>query len=76
MLKMAYSIRTKNYLIQQTDHPNSDYIPQLYVKIKGWHPPPATLTIENKITDFEKRLRDKIRFKQKKEKQHLQFDTT
>jgi hypothetical protein len=32
----------------------------LYVKLKNWHPPPASLIIENKLTDFEKQLRQAV----------------
>lgn len=56
----------KNYLLQQAENAESDYIPQLYVKIKGWYPPPASLTIENKITEFEKKLKEEILIQQKK----------
>jgi hypothetical protein len=31
------------------------YIPQLYVKLKGWYPPPASLAIEEEITYFKKK---------------------
>jgi hypothetical protein len=32
-------------------------IPQLYIKLKGWDPPPAPLLVENAITLFEKQLK-------------------
>jgi hypothetical protein len=58
--KMAYRIRTKQYLIKNNTQPRTEYIPQLYVKLKNWHPPPAFLTIENKLTDFEKQIRQAV----------------
>jgi len=32
-------------------------IPKLYIKLKGWEPPPAPLLVENAITLFEKQLK-------------------
>ncbi len=56
MRKLAYRIRTKYYL-QEHPSTNHDYIPQIYVKLKGWDPPPAPLNVENAITEFEKQLK-------------------
>lgn len=56
MRKLAYRIRTKYYL-QEHPSTNHDYIPQIYVKLKGWDPPPAPLHVENAITEFEKQLK-------------------
>jgi len=54
---MAYSIRTKCYL-QDTDlQQKSEYIKQIYIKNKHWNPPPAPILIEEKITEFEKKLK-------------------
>jgi hypothetical protein len=54
---MAYSIRTKYYL-QGTDlQQKSEYIKQIYIKNKYWNPPPAPTLIEEKITEFEKKLK-------------------
>jgi hypothetical protein len=57
---MAYRIQTKQYLVKNNTQPRTEYIPQLYVKLKNWHPPPASLTIENKVTDFEKQIRHAV----------------
>ena len=56
MQKLANRIRTKYYL-QQNSSTNNNYIPQLYIRLKGWDPPPAPLKVENSITNFEKQLR-------------------
>jgi len=58
--KLAYRIRTKHFLDTNVRHNNSEYIPQLYIKIKGWNPPPAPLIIENQITNFEKIIKTAI----------------
>jgi len=55
---MAYAIRTQ-YNLQTIDKPNnSDYIKQIYIKNKSWNPEPAPLDIEDKITHFEKQLKN------------------
>jgi hypothetical protein len=55
---MAYSIRTRYYLQHNNGLSDSnDYIKQLYIKNKNWDPPPATNTIEDSITSFEKLLK-------------------
>jgi len=56
MQKLAYRIRIKFYL-QLNPSIKNDYIPQLYIKLKGWDPPPATLSVEDAITLFEKQLK-------------------
>jgi hypothetical protein len=61
LLKLAYKIRTKQHLLQNKDNTSETYIPQIYVKLKGWNPPPALLDIENRITDFEKNLQNAIK---------------
>jgi hypothetical protein len=50
--KLAYRIRTKQYLLSNKKQTSTEYIPQIYVKLKKWYPPLASLTIENKITEF------------------------
>jgi len=40
--------------------PNQTYIPQIYIKLKDWHPPPASLNTENRITLFEKNVRQAV----------------
>jgi hypothetical protein len=52
--QMAYKIRTKQYLKHNDKNNITPYIPQIYIKVQGWNPPPASLTIENRLTDFEK----------------------
>ncbi len=54
---MAKSIRTKQYLAETGLDNNSTYIKQIYKKNPTWNPPPATLLIEDKITEFEKELK-------------------
>jgi hypothetical protein len=58
--KLAYSIRTKQYLLDNPHRPNQTYIPQIYIKLKDWHPPPASLNTENRITLFEKNVRQAV----------------
>jgi len=56
---MARSIRT-HYFLQENGSANaSQYIKQLYVKNSNWHPPPAPINVEDKITEFEKALKVK-----------------
>jgi hypothetical protein len=51
---LAYRIRTKHNLDTNDWNDMNEYIPQLYIKIKGWNPPPAPSRTENQITNFEK----------------------
>jgi hypothetical protein len=39
------------------------YIPQLYVKLKGWNPPPVSLAIGEEITQFEKKMKKAVTLK-------------
>jgi len=55
--KMAYSIRTKLFLDSIGHSTNQEYEKQIYVKNSSWNPPPASLFLENKITEFEKELK-------------------
>jgi hypothetical protein len=57
MRNLAYSIRTREYLKKSTTLQDSTYIKQIYLKNKHWHPPAASMTIEDKITEFEKELK-------------------
>jgi hypothetical protein len=59
MLKMARSIRTLYYLKQHNANHNSDYEKQIYVQNRQWHPPPAPLQVEEKLSTFEKLLKAK-----------------
>jgi hypothetical protein len=56
---MAHSITIHHLLQSSGGNPDSHYEKQIYIKNTNWHPPPAPLTIENKITEFEKVLKDK-----------------
>jgi len=38
----------------------SYYIKQIYVKNQTWHPPSASLLIEDKLTCFEKALKENL----------------
>jgi len=55
--KMAYSIRTKLFLDSIGLPTNQEYEKQIYVKNRSWNPPPASLFLENKITEFKKELK-------------------
>jgi len=52
LLQMAYSIRTKCHLNEIGYDGSADYDKQIYTKNKSWNPPPASLTIEDKLTEF------------------------
>jgi len=53
-------IRTTQYLLSNKEQANTEYIPQIYVKLKNRYPPPASLTIENKMTNFEKQIKQSV----------------
>jgi hypothetical protein len=59
MLRLARSIRIQYYLIENGITNDSTYEKQIYVKNVNWHPPPAPWAIEEKITNFEKALKQK-----------------
>jgi len=61
MLKLAYKIRTKNHLITTGKTNANEYIPQLYIKLKNWNPPPAPLSTEERMTLFEKKIKEASR---------------
>jgi hypothetical protein len=54
---MARSIRINHYLASNDIVNNTTYEKQIYKKNLAWHPPPAPLLIEDKITEFEKALK-------------------
>jgi len=54
---MAKTIRTKHFLSENGIIDNNSYEKQIYVKNSTWNPPPAPISIENKITEFEKYLK-------------------
>jgi hypothetical protein len=56
---MAHAMRTRYFLLENNLNPNSTYEKQIYVKNTAWHPPPAPIAIENKLTAFEKALKQK-----------------
>jgi hypothetical protein len=58
MLQLAYSIRTKCFLLQQGNLDDTNYEKQIYARNKHWNPPPASVLIEDKITEFEKALKE------------------
>ncbi len=49
LLKLAYKIRTKQYLLQHNSKSSGAYIPQIYIR----NPPSTSLDIKNRITDFD-----------------------
>ena len=55
--KLAYKIRTKQFLLDNPRHDHSTYIPQLYVKLKHWNPPPASNEVEDQLVHFEKKIK-------------------
>jgi hypothetical protein len=57
MQKLAYKLRTKQYLINNHHDSPGQFIPQLYIKLTGWNPPPATNLIKTKMTEFERNLK-------------------
>jgi hypothetical protein len=56
---MARAIRTHNYLQNNNIDTDTHYDKQIYVRNATWHPPPAPLSIEDEITDFEKAIKRK-----------------
>jgi hypothetical protein len=72
VLQMARSIRTSYYLEQQGMHSEVNYEKQIYVKLRNWHPPPAPIETEDKITSFEKQLKEKqLKLQEKHKKNNL-----
>jgi hypothetical protein len=59
ILRMARTIRTRHFLLENNLNLNSTYEKQIYVKNTAWHPPPAPIAIEDKLTAFEKALKQK-----------------
>jgi hypothetical protein len=59
ILKMAWSIRISFFLRQYNLPADKDYEKQIYICDKNWHLSPAPLLIEEKITEFEKLLKEK-----------------
>jgi hypothetical protein len=53
---MAYKIRNKHCLLQKSPNTSDSYIPQLYIKLKKWNPPPAPEDTESRLMAFEKLL--------------------
>jgi hypothetical protein len=68
LLKLAYQIRTKHWLLHQNPINTTPFIPQIYVKLKGWNPPPATSNTEHRMTEFEKKLKKAVNLNTKKTK--------
>jgi hypothetical protein len=59
MLQATYSICTATLLNQSAIENDSTHVKQIYVRNKQWSPPPASVLIENNITEFEKSLKSK-----------------
>jgi hypothetical protein len=57
ILRMARNIRTNHYLTSNNNDNDTTHKKQIYKKNLTWHPPPAPLIIEDKITEFEKALK-------------------
>jgi hypothetical protein len=60
LLKLAYKISTKHWLLHQSLTNTNPYIPQINVKLKGWNPPPASSKTEHRMTEFEKKLKKAV----------------
>jgi len=60
LLKMAYSIHTKYHLDAIGYTGESSYGKQIYAKNCNWNPDPAPPPIEDKITEFEKALKEEL----------------
>jgi hypothetical protein len=56
MLNRAYSIHTEYHLKEINALNDSIYIKQIYIKNRFWDPPPASLLIEENLTDLERKL--------------------
>ena len=61
LLKMAYSIRTRCHLNAIGYTGESSYEKQIYSRNLNWKPDPAPPPIEEKLTVFEKALKEEIR---------------
>jgi hypothetical protein len=61
MHKLAYSIRNKLYILENTQPKQFEYIPQIYIKLKNWNPPPATNLIEDQSTQFGKLMEEALK---------------
>jgi hypothetical protein len=57
--KLAHSIRTSYYLKDAGISNHQDYHKQIYARNSLWDPPPASLLIEDKITEFNQELQAK-----------------
>jgi hypothetical protein len=55
--KMAYSIRTKHFLMEHGTSNETNYIKQIYIRNSSWNPPPAPTKVEDGITNFEKLIK-------------------
>jgi hypothetical protein len=58
--KLAYKIQTKHYLDTNGRTSLDEYIPQLYIRLKGWSPPPAASHTEKLLHSFEIKLKEAI----------------
>jgi len=53
MKKLSYKIHIKKYLLDNATKSHTEYKPQLYIKLNGWSPPPASAIIESHMTLLE-----------------------
>jgi hypothetical protein len=56
---MARTIRISYYLKENNLGHKSQYEKQIYIKNISWHPPPAPIHIEDRISSFEKLLKER-----------------
>ena len=66
MKKLAYTLRNRQYMLDNSKKMTHQYIPQLYVKLKNWNPPPANQIIEDQLMTFETLLKGAITYNNKK----------
>lgn len=73
---MKNTIRTTYYLKHNNLCHKSQYEKQIYIKNSRWHPPPAPLQIEEKISSFEMALKEKHNILINNSKQHNLLNLT
>jgi hypothetical protein len=73
---MARTIRISYYLKENNLGHKSQYEKQIYIKNNTWHPPPAPLHIEDRISSFEKLLKEKHNILVNKHKQRNLLNLT
>jgi hypothetical protein len=60
MKQLAYRIRTKHFINNNPNRNETEYIPQIYVKLRNWSPPPASSNAEAQLELFEQAITEAI----------------